>query len=303
MHPGRRHFIRAVGAAAALAPLGTLAQARAPITRRIHSSGETIPAIGVGTWLTFDAGADRQRRAALAPVLQTFFERGGRMIDSSPMYGSSEDVIGELLAKLGKRDAAFAATKVWVIGRGAGIGQMEASRKLWGVERFDLLQVHNLVDWEVHLRTLKAWKAEGRVRYIGLTTSHGRRHAELERAMTRESIDFVQFTYSLADRDAESRLLPLASERGIAVIANRPFDGGDLFDRVRGRRLPGWAPEIDCANWAQAFLKFIVSHPAVTCAIPATSRADHMHENMGALYGRLPDAAMRKRMARDFDAP
>ena len=302
MRPARRHFIRAAGAAA-LAPLGALAQPRTPITRRIPSSGETLPAIGVGTWLTFDAGADPQRRAMLAPVLRTFFERGGTLIDSSPMYGSSEEVIGELLARLGRRSAAFAATKVWVIGRGAGIGQMEASRKLWGVERFDLLQVHNLVDWEVHLRTLRAWKAEGRVRYIGLTTSHGRRHAEMERAMTREPLDFVQFTYSLADRDAESRLLPLAAERGIAVIANRPFDGGDLFDRVRGRRLPGWAPEIGCANWAQAFLKFIVSHPAVTCTIPATSRADHMLENMGALYGRLPDAAMRRRMARDFEAP
>lgn len=302
MRSGRRDFIRAVGAAAAIGPLGALAQSRAPITRRIPSSGETIPAIGVGTWLTFDAGADARRRAALVPVLRTFFERGGVLIDSSPMYGSSEEVIGELLASLGKRDAAFAATKVWVIGRGAGIGQMEASRKLWGVGRFDLLQVHNLVDWEVHLRTLKAWKAEGRVRYVGLTTSHGRRHAELERAMTREPVDFVQFTYSLADRDAESRLLPLAAERGTAVIANRPFDGGELFDRVRGRRLPGWAPEIDCANWAQIFLKFIVSHPAVTCAIPATSRADHMLENMGALHGRLPDEALRRRMARDFDA-
>ena len=298
----RRSFLGGLGAALTLAPLAGLAQARAPITRRIPSSGEAIPAIGVGTWLTFDAGADARRRAALVPVLRAFFERGGTLIDSSPMYGSSEAVIGELLAGLGKRGAAFAATKVWVIGRGAGIGQMEASRRLWGVERFDLLQVHNLVDWEVHLRTLRAWKAEGRVRYIGLTTSHGRRHAELERAMLREPVDFVQFTYSLADRDAESRLLPLAAERGIAVIANRPFDGGELFDRVRGRRLPGWAAEIDCANWAQAFLKFIVSHPAVTCAIPATSRADHMLENMGALHGRLPDAALRRRMARDFDA-
>jgi diketogulonate reductase-like aldo/keto reductase len=302
MRPARRSFVRAVGAAAVVAPLRGLAQGRAPIRRKIPSTGEPIPAIGVGTWLTFDAGADPKRRAALAPVLRAFFERGGTMIDSSPMYGSSEEVVGELLAKLDRRQAAFAATKVWVIGRGAGIGQMEASRKLWGIERFDLMQVHNLVDWEVHLRTLKAWKAEGRVRYIGLTTSHGRRHAELERAMTREPLDFVQFTYSLADRDAESRLLPLAAERGIAVIANRPFDGGELFDRVRGRRLPDWAHEIDCANWAQVFLKFIVSHPAVTCTIPATSRTDHMLENMGALYGRLPDAALRKRMARDFEA-
>jgi diketogulonate reductase-like aldo/keto reductase len=302
MPSGRRNFLRAVAAAATVAPLSGLAQGRAPIVRKIPSTGESIPAIGVGTWLTFDAGADPGRRDALAPVLRAFFERGGTLIDSSPMYGSSESVIGELLARLGRRGAAFSATKVWVIGRGAGIGQMEASRKLWGVDRFDLMQVHNLVDWAVHLRTLKAWKVEGRARYIGLTTSHGRRHAELERAMSREPLDFVQFTYSLADREAESRLLPLAAERGIAVIANRPFDGGDLFDRVRGRRLPDWAAGIDCANWAQVFLKFIVSHPAVTCAIPATSRADHMLENMGALYGRLPDAALRRRMARDFEA-
>lgn len=302
MQPARRTFVRALAAAAALAPLPHFAQPAPPTRRAIPSTGEQIPSIGVGTWLTFDAGVERTRRSALAPVLRAFFERGGTMIDSSPMYGSSESVIGELLETLGRRDLAFAATKVWTLGRGAGIGQMEASRKLWGVGRFDLLQVHNLVDWSVHLRTLKAWKAEGRVRYVGLTTSHGRRHAELERAMLREPLDFVQFTYSLADRDAESRLLPLAADRGIAVIANRPFDGGALFDRVRGQRLPEWAREADCANWAQVFLKFSVSHPAVTCAIPATSRADHMLENMGALYGRLPDAATRGRMARYFDA-
>lgn len=302
MDLNRRNLLRALGAVAALGPAAARTQPALPITRPIPSTGERLPVIGVGTWLTFDAGRDPQRRAALAPVLRAFFGRGGTLVDSSPMYGSSESVIGELLAKLGRRGEVFSATKVWIVGRGAGIGQMEGSRKLWGVERFDLMQVHNLVDWPVHLRTLKEWKDEGRVRYIGLTTSHGRRHAELERAMRSEPLDFVQLTYSLADRDAERRLLPLAAERGIAVIANRPFDGGYIFDRVRGQPLPGWAREIDCANWAQVFLKFIVSHPAVTCAIPATSRADHMLENMGGLYGRLPDTALRARMAREFEA-
>lgn len=298
----RRGLLRSLGALVVLAPAVGRARPGLPITRPIPSTGERLPVIGVGTWLTFDAGRDPQRRAALAAVLRAFLDRGGTLVDSSPMYGSSESVIGELLGKLGRGGEVFSATKVWIVGRGAGIGQMEGSRKLWGVERFDLMQVHNLVDWPVHLRTLREWKQEGRVRYIGLTTSHGRRHAELERAMRSEPLDFVQLTYSLADRDAERRLLPLAADRGIAVIANRPFDGGYIFDRVRGRPLPGWAREIDCANWAQVFLKFIVSHPAVTCAIPATSRTDHMLENMGGLHGRLPEGALRTRMARDFEA-
>jgi diketogulonate reductase-like aldo/keto reductase len=255
----------------------------------------------MGTWLTFDAGRDPQRRDALLPVLQAFFERGGGLIDSSPMYGSAEAVVGDLLGRLG-RPQTFAASKVWIVGAGAGARQMEDSRKLWGIPRFDLLQVHNLVDWEPHLRTLRAWKEAGRVRYIGVTTSHGRRHAELERILAREPLDFVQLTYSFADRTVERRLLPLAAEHGVAVIANRPFDGGALFDQVRGRPLPGWSRELACGTWAEVLLKFVVSHPAVTCAIPATSRVDHMRENMAALQGPLPDAALRARMARDFDA-
>jgi aryl-alcohol dehydrogenase-like predicted oxidoreductase len=179
---------------------------------------------------------------------------------------------------------------------------MEASERLWGVKRFDLMQIHNMLDWETHLETLKQWKAEGRVRYIGITTSHGRRHDELERALQRERFDFVQFTYNVVDREVEQRLLPLAAERGTAVIVNRPFRRGALFDRVRGRPLPDWAREFDCSNWAQFFLKFAVSHPNVTCAIPATSRADHMIENMGAAYGRLPDVATRRRMGVYFEA-
>ncbi len=222
------------------------------------------------------------------------------MVDSSPMYNSSESVVGALLPQLSARPRLFAASKVWIPGQRIGTVQMEDSRKLWGIARFDLMQVHNLLVWEGHLETLRDWKSRGRVRYIGVTTSHGRRHAELERIMRNEPLDFVQFTYNLADRSAEARLLPLARERGIAVILNRPLDGGNLFDRARGHSLPAWAAEFDCRNWAQFFLKFVVSHPAVTCAIPATSQVAHMVENMGAGTGRLPDAATRNRMAVHF---
>jgi len=224
------------------------------------------------------------------------------MIDSSPMYGTSEAVIGDLLTRAPRRQRLFAATKVWTYGKSAGERQMESSRRLWGVPKFDLIHVHNMLDWEAHVETLQAWKAAGRVRYIGITTSHGRRHDEMERALTRAPFDFVQFTYSLYDRDAEKRLLPIAAERRIAVVANRPFDGGAMFDAVKGRPLPPWAREFDCENWAQYFLKFIVSHPAVTVAIPATSSAGHMDENMGALYGRLPSPELRRRMAQHFES-
>lgn len=278
------------------------AQPHAPITRVVPATGEELPAIGLGTWITFNVGMSRGARAPLVPVMQTFFARGGAMIDSSPMYGTSEAVIGDLLNRTGGRQRLFAATKVWTYGRSAGERQLEASRRLWGVPRFDVIHIHNMLDWETHIETLQEWKATGRVRYVGITTSHGRRHDELERALTRAPFDFVQFTYSLYDRDAEKRLLPLASERGIAVVANRPFDGGDMFATVRGRPLPPWAREFDCENWAQFFLKFIVSHPAVTVAIPATSKLAHMAENMGALYGRLPDPQARRRMAQHFES-
>jgi diketogulonate reductase-like aldo/keto reductase len=232
--------------------------------------------------------------------MQSFFDRGGAMIDSSPMYGTSEAVIGDLLARVLPRQRLFAATKVWTYGKSAGERQLESSQRLWGVPGFDLIQIHNMLDWETHLETLQAWKAARRVRYLGITTSHGRRHEEMEKALTRAEFDFVQFTYSLYDREAEKRLLPLAAERKIAVVANRPFDGGDMFNAVKGKLLPAWAREFDCENWAQYFLKFIVSHPAVTIAIPATSKAAHMAENMGALHGRLPDPELRRRMAQHF---
>ncbi len=270
----------------------------------------------MGSWQTFDVAGRSDamvRTDELRQVLQTFFSRGGALIDTSPMYGSSEQVIGELLRNTGNavagRERVFAATKVWTIGDLAGRGQMEESLELWragaralpGNPRFDLIQIHNMMDWQTHLKTLKAWKSEGRVRHFGITTSHGRRSAEFEAAMRRERFDFVQFTYNLADRTAEQRLLPLALDRGAAVIINRPFDGGDQFGRVRGKPLPPWANDLGCKTWADFFLKFVLSHPAVTCAIPATSRPLHMAENMNALVGELPDRAMRRQMAEYWD--
>lgn len=299
----RRDFLRSLlGLGAGLIVPGTgPAAAQAMITRAIPATGERLPVIGMGSWLTFDVDGDPDALAVRVQVLQTFFDRGGALIDSSPMYGSSEQAIGHCLRRIEHKNALFAATKVWIFSRQLGIAQMERSRELWGVARFDLMQVHNMLSWEAHLQTLQAMKAQGRLRYIGITTSHGRRHERMERVLAREPFDFVQFTYNLLDREAEQRLLPLAAERGIAVIINRPFRRGALFRRVRGRPLPDWAAELDCANWAQFFLKFIVSHPAVTCAIPATSRVDHMEQNMGAGRGRLPDATTRRRMVRYFE--
>lgn len=299
----RRELLK-IGAAALTLPVtGWAAPQPAPITRAIPSSGEHLPVIGMGTWLTFDVATDSLQLADRCNVLQTFFDRGGSLIDSSPMYGRSEAAVGACLSQHNPAGKLFAATKVWTWGKRIGIDQMEHSRRQWGVERFDLMQIHNMLDWQTHLDTLRKMKADGRIRYIGITTSHGRRHRELEKVLrTEDAFDFVQFTYNLLDREAERRLLPLAAERGIAVIINRPFQGGNLFSRIQGKRLPSWATEIDCQNWAQFMLKFIVSHPAVTCAIPATSRVDHMLENMGAGYGRLPDQTMRQRMIQAFES-
>lgn len=293
----RRRFVGALAAAPLLAPLAGLAQAPRPLTRAIPSSGETIPLVGLGSWITFNVGNDRVARDASAEVMRAFFAAGGRLIDSSPMYGSAQEVIGYGLAKLGRPQALFSAEKVWISGKAEGRAQMEQSRRLWGVPRFDLMQVHNLLDWAAHLPTLFAMKAAGALRYVGITTSHGRRHAEMERIMATQPIDFVQLTYNLVDREVEQRLLPLAQERGIAVIVNRPFQQGALLDRLGRRPLPAWAAEIDCTSWAQFALKFVISHPAVTCAIPATTRVDHVRENLAAAGGRMPDAAMRARMA------
>lgn len=299
----RRRFLRnLLGLGAILLP-GHHAVGAARLKRissTIPATGESLPVIGMGSWQTFDVGANRPALKTRVEILRTFFDNGGALIDSSPMYGSSEEVIGYCLKHLNNATALFSATKVWTWGKQSGINQMELSRKLWGVARLDLMQIHNLLDWESHLETLKAMKADGKIRYLGITTSHGRRHGELVEALTDHQFDFVQFTYNIREREAEQRLLPLARERGTAVIINRPFDGGDLFESVRGKPLPGWAADFDCHNWAQFFLKFVVSHPAVTCAIPATSQVDHMKENMGAGIGRLPDDKTRQRMIAHF---
>ena len=294
----RRHFLATAVAAAAAGGGARAARASdARIMRTIAGSAERLPAIGMGTWLTFAVGDDRGERAPRAEVLRRFLDGGGRLIDSSPMYASAEEVVGDLLTTLGRAGDVFSATKVWTTGRMFGERQMYRSLGYWRLNRFDLVQVHNLLDWETQLPLLREWRAQGRIRYVGVTTSHGRRHEQIESMMRREPLDFVQFSYSLADRSVEQRLLPLAADRGISVIANRPFDGGDLFQRVRGRTLPGWAAEIGIANWAQLFLKFVVAHPAVTCAIPATSNPAHMSENIGALRGPLPDPRTLRLMA------
>jgi diketogulonate reductase-like aldo/keto reductase len=294
----RRSLVGALAAVgtAVLRPWPALSQRRAVITRQIPSTGETLPVVGLGSWITFNVGDDIVARDACAEVMRAFFEAGGRMIDSSPMYGSSQKVIGYGLGKLDQPPKLFSADKVWISPGSRGPVQIEASRRYWGVARFDLLQVHNLLSWEEHLRTLRAMKAAGHLRYVGITTSEGRRHREVEQIMRTQPLDFVQVTYNILDRDVEDRILPLARERGIGVVVNRPFREGELIRKMARHPLPAWAAEIDCANWAQFLLKFIVSHPAVTCAIPATTRVDHVRENMGAAYDRLPDASMRSRM-------
>jgi len=298
----RRRFVSALGAfgvgalARGLPSIAADAAARI-ITKAVPAGGEKLAVIGMGTSRTFDVGNNEALRAARLGVLKAFFEMGGQVIDSSPMYGSSEEVLGYCLKALPEQSGLYSATKVWTKGREAGREQMAQSENLWGLESFDLMQVHNLMDWQTHLETLKAQKAEGRIRHIGITTSHGRRHAEFEAVMASQPLDFVQLSYNILDREAEARLLPLAAERGQAVMVNRPFRRGALFELVKGEKLPEWASEIGCSTWSQFFLKYAVSHADVTCAIPATRRADHMAENMGANMGLLPDAAMRKRMA------
>jgi diketogulonate reductase-like aldo/keto reductase len=266
-------------------------------TRPIPSTGERIPVVGLGSWITFNVGNDAPAREACAGVIRAFFEAGGRMIDSSPMYGSSQGVIGHGLGRFGPAAPVFSADKVWISSGARGPAQIEASRRLWGVPRFDLLQVHNLLDWEEHLPTLLAMKAAGTLRYVGITTSEGRRHREIEAVMRGQPIDFVQVSYNLLDREVEQRILPLARERGIGVIVNRPFREGALLRELQRHALPAWAAEIGCDGWAQFALKFVVSHPAVTCAIPATSQVAHVRQNLGAARGPMPDDATRRRMA------
>ncbi len=299
----RREATRLIGATAGglLLPVGELrAQAKtkslAMLTRTIPSSGEKLPVIGLGTWQAFDVDLTSETRRQLEEVLALFVKLGGRVIDTSPMYGRAEDVIGELTTELGIRDKLFLATKVWTRGKENGIRSMERSMTLLRAGRIDLMQVHNLVDVQTQLATLREWKAQGRIRYFGITHYEAGAFADVEKIMRSEKLDFVQINYSLMERDAEERVLPLAHDRGIAVIINRPFGGGDLFSRTRAKPLPDWAAEFDCHSWAQFFLKWIVANSAVTCAIPATDKPSHLEDNMGGAIGRLPEAKTRQRM-------
>lgn len=272
------------------------------LTKAIPSSGEKIPIIGLGTSRTFDVGSTPAELQPLEEVLKAFSAAGGKLIDSSPMYGKAEQVVGELSAKLGLRPKLFIATKVWTQGAAAGVQQMEESLRKLRTDSIDLMQVHNLVDVETQLATLAEWKQKRRIRYLGVTHSNDNAHDAVERVISTHKVDFLQINYSVVEREAEQRLLPLAKDRGIAVIVNRPFARGNLFSRVRSKPLPAWAAEIDSNSWAQVLLKFVVSHPAVTCAIPATSKVEHLRDNMNAAFGRLPDAKLRTQIATELSA-
>lgn len=300
----RRDFCTRIAGAVLLSATSARAQPQEPsmLTRPIPASnqGESLPVIGMGTWNTFDVGSGESERASLVDVLRAFYTAGARVIDSSPMYGRAEDVTGDLVQQLDRSQQTFFATKVWTSGREKGLGQIEQSMRLLRSPRLDLLQIHNLVDWQTHARTLRLLKDDGRVRYSGITHYTVDAHDDLEAVLRAERFDFAQFNYSLATRGAERRLLPYCQERGIGVLINRPFEEGSLFTRIKGRKLPSYAAEFDCTSWAQFFLKFIVSHPAVTCVIPATSRVSHMRDNLQAGFGKLPDANMRERMAKEI---
>ena len=299
----RRDALRLFAMAAGMPHVGGIAQeSKAIVTpsmnaKKIPSSGEMLPVIGLGTWQTLDVGADAAARAPLQAVLREFVALGGKLIDSSPMYGRSEEVAGDLIAASGLREKTFIATKVWTSGKAAGVAQMEESMKKLRAKPLELMQVHNLLDVDTHLRTLADWKREGRVRHIGVTHYTAGAYDAVAKVIGTNTVDFLQINYSLGEREAEQRLLPLARERGVAVIANRPFAGGEMFRRLRGTPLPGFAAEIDCTSWAQLMLKFVVSHPAITCAIPATSRIEHLRDNMVAGLGRMPDDKMRAQIA------
>ena len=280
----------------------TIPAGRGRLERTIPSSGETLPAVGLGTWQVFDVAGDAAELVRAKETLRVLAEAGGRVIDSSPMYGSSEAVTGRLATELGLASKLFVATKVWTSGRQAGIRQMEDSMRKLRVERLDLMQVHNLVDVTTHLATLRDWKAAGRVRYLGITHYHSGAHAELERLIKPGGIDFVQINYSLAEPEAERRLLGVAADRGTAVIVNRPFGQGAMFGHVKGRALPEWVREAGCASWAQLFLKWILGAPAVTCVIPGTRNPRHMADNLGAAVGSPPEAALRRRIAELFNS-
>jgi diketogulonate reductase-like aldo/keto reductase len=266
------------------------------LKRSIPSSGEKLPVVGLGTWQTFDVGESESERTPLKSVLKTLIEKGGSVVDSSPMYGSSEEVVGDLSTEIGLNDKLFIATKVWTSGEADGIQQMNNSFSLLRRKKIDLMQIHNLVDWQTHIKTLRKWKDEGRIRYLGVTHYTESAYSTLEQILKTTQLDFLQINYSLLSRKAEERLFPLAQEKKVAVIINQPFEEGALFGRVKGKSLPAWAKEFDCNSWGQFFLKFILSNDAVTCVIPGTSKPHHMLDNLGAGFGKLPTVEHRKQM-------
>ena len=281
--------------------LSILEQDRQMLKRAIPSSGEMIPAVGLGTWIQFDVGSSDSEREPLRKVLELMVKQGGEVIDSSPMYGNAEEVVGDLTVDIGHPDHFFYATKVWTRGRESGINQMNASMRKMRRETMDLIQVHNLVDWQTHLETLDEWKEEGKIRYKGVTHYTDASHDDLEEIIRGRDIDFVQFNYSIRERNAEKSLLDAAMDNDVAVLINQPYGGGSLFQAVSGKALPGWASEYDISSWGQFFLKYILSHPAVTCVIPGTSDPEHLVDNMGAGYGKMPDEKTRKEMLRYFN--
>ena len=298
----RRDILKGITATATafnLSPRVLMAASQDKITRKIPASGEELAIMGVGSWQTFDVNVEKIPSTELVQLMQAFFDMGGQLVDSSPMYRNSETVIGELIKRVTNvtnKENYFAATKVWTSGKERGINQMTRSMQKMGVEVMGLMQIHNLRDWQTHLKTLNDWKQQGKIRYTGITTSGGRDHGALTEILKSHDFDFVQFSYNLQNRKAEQTLFPIVKDKGIATLINEPYQSGSLFRKVRNRPLPDWAAEFDCASWGQFFLKFIGSHPDVTCIIPATSKAEHMVDNMAAGFGRLPDANMRQRM-------
>ena len=299
----RRTTIKSIGSAAALMTLGfsTKTEESAKImTRPIHSSGEQLPCVGLGTWQTFDVGKSKNERDPLLEVINIMRKHGGSVIDSSPMYGRSEAVVVDLSKQLQSSVDLFMATKVWTSGKEAGISQMNNSSRLMQSPVMDLMQVHNLVDWKTHLRTLREWKDEGKIRYTGITHYTESAYDQMESIMKTEPIDFIQINYSIDSRKAEERLLPLAADKGIAVLINRPYSGGSLFNKIKSKKLPEWSKEFDCKSWGNFFLKFILANKAVTCVIPGTAKPHHMEDNMQAGFGGLPSDQLRSKMRSMF---
>src|ERR1043166_61514 len=295
----RRELLRLCAGASLLLASDPKAMAASatPVRRPIPSSRETLPAVGLGAWQTFDVGGSESERGQLRQVLSELVKLGGSVVDSSPMYGSSESVVGDLAAGINLRQQLFLATKIWTDGREAGIQQMQQSLKRLRTDYLDLMQVHNLLDWRTHLVTLRQWKDQGKIRYIGVTHYTESAYDELARVLKAEALDFVQINYSIVEREADRKILPLAQERRLGVLVNRPFAQAALFSKVRDKPLPTWAKEIGCGSWAQFFLKFVISHPGVTCAIPGTSNVEHLRDNMRPGTPPFPDRAMRERMA------